>query len=261
MTDHRVKYAELFDAELRPHNERFRAMAGVRPDDRVLDVGCGTGQSTREAARSATRGSAVGVDVSASSLEYARRRSAEEGLRNVTFELADAQTHPLPAERFDLCISRFGTMFFTDPAAAFGNLVQALRPGGRMVLLVWQLRERNEWATAVHEALVPGGAVPDEAFQPFSLGDPAVVEALLTGAGCTDVAFTDVDEPVYYGPDTDTASGFVLGLRNAKALLETLDASQVGPALDRLRAMLDAHRTGDGVYLGSRAWIVSARRG
>src|SRR5690349_14636183 len=114
---HRTKHARVFDAEARPHNERFRAATGVAPRDRVLDIGCGTGQSTRDAARAALTGSALGIDLSAQMLEHARRISREEGLANVSFEQADAQVHPFPADGFDIAISRFGSMFFDDPVA------------------------------------------------------------------------------------------------------------------------------------------------
>jgi SAM-dependent methyltransferase len=256
--EHRVTYAELFDAEVRPHNDRFRAAADVRPQDSVLDIGCGTGQSTRDAARAATTGSALGVDLSAPALERARRLTAEEGLRNVTYQQADAQVHEFPPAHFDLCISRFGAMFFTDPVAAFTNIGRALRPGARLVLLAWQTHERNEWSSAIHQTLAAGTATggPD----PFSLGDPGRTEGILTAAGFTEVGFTDVHEPVYYGPDSATAYDFVLGFRNTQDLLANLDAAATEHAHRRLRAALAAHDTGSGVFFDSRAWIITARR-
>ena len=135
--------ADFYDAELARHNRHLQIAAGVGADDRVLDIGCGAGQTTREAARAAAQGEAVGVDVSAEMLEVARRRSASEGLRNVAFEQADAQSHIFPPASFDLCISRFGVMFFANPAAAFANIGRAMRPGARLVWMVWQSRERN----------------------------------------------------------------------------------------------------------------------
>ena len=149
-----------YDAELRLHNELFRAAARVGAGDRVLDIGCGAGQSTREAARAAAAGSVVGVDVSAPMLDRARQLSADEGLSNVTYQLADAQVHRFPPASFDLCVSRFGTMFFADPVAAFTNIGHALRPEGRLVLLVWQSRDRNEWATAIRQTLTAAPATP-----------------------------------------------------------------------------------------------------
>jgi Methyltransferase domain len=95
--EYRVRHAALFDAEVRLHNERFRAAAAAGPGDRVLDIGCGSGQSTREAGRAAAAGSALGVDLSAPLLELARQLTAEEGLRNVTYQQADAQVTRFPS--------------------------------------------------------------------------------------------------------------------------------------------------------------------
>lgn len=249
---HRVKLSALFDEEIRPHYEQFRAAADIGADDRVLDIGCGTGESTRDAARAASNGSVFAVDVSEPFLHLARELST--GLTNITYELADAQTHPFPPATFDVCISRFGTMFFQDPVAAFGNIGRAVRPGGRLVLLVWQSRELNEWATAVTEALAPGAPAPADG--PFSLGDPSTVDDILREAGFGKASFTDVHDPVYYGPDVDTAYELVRGLSEpTKLVAESPDPDR---ALERLRALMSAHRAENGVYFGSRAWIVTA---
>jgi SAM-dependent methyltransferase len=110
-----AEQAAQWDGPAGEHRIRHAA-AGAGPRDRVLDIGCGTGQSTRDAARAAVAGSALGVDLSERMLEHARRLSAGEGLRNVTFLQADAQVHRFAAAHFDLCISRFGAMFFAGPA-------------------------------------------------------------------------------------------------------------------------------------------------
>jgi SAM-dependent methyltransferase len=262
--EHRVMHAALLDDEIRPHNERFRAAARVGPGDRVLDIGCGTGQSTREAARAAADGSVLGVDLSAPAIELARQLTARERLSNVSYLRADVQVHPFPAGYFDVCISRFGTMFFADPVAAFANIGAALRPGGRLVMLVWQARERNEWSTAIRRAIAgPDVSVPDQGAHspdPFALGDPESARGVLAASGFTGAGFAEVDEPVYYGPDPDVAYDLVLGLRDPKELLAGLDAVAAGQARRRLRAVLAEHDTGSGVYFGSRAWIVAARR-
>jgi SAM-dependent methyltransferase len=253
---------DFYDAELRRHNVHFRAATDVRPGDHVLDIGCGTGQSTREAARAAVNGGAVGVDVSAPMLERARRLAEAEGLHNVTFEHGDAQSHRFPPARFDLCISRFGTMFFTDPVAAFTNIGRAMRPGARLVLLVWQDSDRNEWFTAVRDAMA-GSSPPTPTggdLEPFSLAEPADTQRILTAADFGDVGFAAVHEPVYYGPDPDAACDAVLGLRHASDLLACLDPATAEHAVDRLRATLVAHHTDSGVLFDSHAWIVTARR-
>jgi len=258
---HRTRHAAVFDAETRPHNERFRAAADVAARDRVLDIGCGTGQTTRDAARAAVAGSALGIDLSAQMLDHARRLSREEGLANVSFLQADAQVHRFPAASFDVGISRFGTMFFADPVAAFGNIGHALVRGGRLVLMVWQARDRNEWTTAIREALAGDNPPPPtDGPHPFSLADPAVAEGILTAAGFAGISFTDVREPVYYGPDPAVAFDVVRGLRSTRDLLTGLDAGEAERALDRLRVTLAAHRAAGGVFFDARSWIIAARR-
>jgi ubiquinone/menaquinone biosynthesis C-methylase UbiE len=244
MSEHRVRFAALFDAEVRPHNERFRAAAAVRPGEDVLDVGCGTGESTREAAQAGA--TALGVDVSEQAIAKARE------LGGATFEVADVQTHEFPAAAFDVVLSRFGAMFFADPPAAFANLARALRPGGRLVLLVWQDRDRNEWYSILHDAVAPG-TTPPPAGPHFSLGDPGRTRALLEDAGFGDVEFTELREPVCYGPDAATACEFALGLKDVQELQPTEGAAT------RLRDAFAAHETPDGVLLGARTWIVTAR--
>jgi SAM-dependent methyltransferase len=252
-----------YDAELRRHDEVLRRAAGVRRHDHVLDIGCGTGQTTRQAARTARAGSALGVDVSATAIERARELARADGLRNVTFEPADAQVHRFPPERFDLAISRFGTMFFDDPVAAFTNIGRALRPTGRLVMMVWQARERNEWDVAIRQSLeaaegpVAGASAgPD----PFSLADPPTVTGILQAAGFAGVALTDVHEPVYYGPDVAAALDWIRGFRCTSAILTRLDPAAATRAVERLRVALAAHLTDDGVWFHSRAWIVTAHR-
>jgi SAM-dependent methyltransferase len=251
-----------YDSELRRHNGILRRAAGVQLRDHVLDIGCGTGQTTREAARTAQAGSALGVDISAPAIGRARELAWAAGLRNVTFEQASAQVRRFPREHFDLAISRFGTMFFDDPVAAFANIRRALRPAGRLVMMVWQARERNEWDVLVGQSLgAAGGPVagtsggPD----PFSLADPPAVTEILQAAGFAGVAFTDVCEPVYYGPDVAAAVDWVRGFRCTSAVLSSLDPAAAARAVERLREALATHLSDDGVWLNSRAWIVTAR--
>ncbi|KGM35128.1 class I SAM-dependent methyltransferase [Inquilinus limosus] len=251
--------ADFYDAELRRHNEALRAALRVGPRDRVLDIGCGAGLTSREAARIAVDGGVLGVDVSAPMLEIARRRSAEEGLRNVVFEQGDAQRHPFPAAGFDLSISRFGVMFFADPAAAFANIARAMRPGARLVWMVWQGQDRNEWSTAIRQALEPGTAPSAAAAPAFSLADPAAATGLLEASGFTSIDFAEVHEPVFYGADVDAAYDALAGLQFVKEPLARSDAG-VDARRQRLRDLLEAHLTEDGVLFDSRAWIITAYR-
>jgi SAM-dependent methyltransferase len=252
-----------YDAELTRYRAVLRRAWAIHRHDRVLDIGCGAGQTTREAARMAPAGSALGVDLSAPAIERARELARAEGLRNVTFERGDAQAHRFPQGYFDLAISRFGTMFFKDPVAAFGNIGRALRPAGRLVMVVWQAPDRNEWDVAIRRALAGNGeptVVAGEGPDPFSLADPATVEGILQAAGFADIGLADVQEPVYYGPDSATALAWVSGFWSTDAFLKRLDPADAARALARLRDALAARMSDEGIWFASRAWIVTARR-
>jgi ubiquinone/menaquinone biosynthesis C-methylase UbiE len=252
-----------YNAELQSHNEVLRRAYALRRDDEVLDIGCGTGQTTREAARMTPDGGAVGIDTSAQMIARARELTELEGLLNVTFVQADAQIHPFRSARFDVAISRFGTMFFRDAAVAFANIARSLRSDGRLMMMVWQAHEHNEWSVEIERALVGDGesrARASEPLDPFSLADPGTVDRTLHAAGFADVKFTDVHEPVFYGPDVATALEWVRGFARTNEVLTSLDPAAAQSTLERLREILAAHAGADGVRFDSRAWIVTARR-
>jgi ubiquinone/menaquinone biosynthesis C-methylase UbiE len=252
-----------YDAELRLHNNVLSRAVALRRDTHVLDIGCGTGQTTREAARITAAGSAVGIDSSAPMIDRAQELTEAEGLRNITYLHADAQVHPFPPGRFDVAISRFGTMFFRDPVAAFANIARALGPAGRLVMMVWQAHERNEWSKAIEHSLTGGdGRLPHspKAVDPFSLADPGTVVRTLEEAGFADVTFSDVHRPVYYGPDVAAALEWVRGFECTSKVLSSLHPASAERTLERLRETLAAHEGVDGVWFDSRAWIVTARR-
>jgi hypothetical protein len=151
-------------------------------------------------------------------------------------------------------------MFFADPVAAFSNLARAARPGGRLVMLVWQGQERNEWATAIHQVLAgtPGVAAPS-GLDPFSMADPIALHAVLSAAGFVNIDVTEVREPVYYGPDAAAALDLVRDMKQPRQMLASMDASEAERALARLRDTLVAHETDEGVLFDSRAWLVTGR--
>jgi hypothetical protein len=173
---------------------------------------------------------------------------------------ADAQTHRFPPARFDLAISRFGAMFFADPVAAFTSMGSALRARARLVQLVWQHRDHQEWDDVIDELFTGEPPAPAPAADPFSLADPATAGAILATSGFTDVNITGVHEPVYYGPDAATALRAMLSLQMTKDLLAPLDATRTEHALGQLRAALATHQSGGGVFFDSRAWLITARR-
>ena len=179
---------------------------------------------------------------------------------NVRFEQADAETHHFPAESFDVAISRFGTMFFRDPVAAFTNIARAMRREGRLVMMVWQEHHRNEWSVSIQRALAELPAAAPGAPDPFSLADPTTTERVLERAGFGEVTFTDVHAPVYYGPDVAAALEWVCGFSCVSDALQRLDPASTASVRERLLQTLAAHAGGDGVWFDSRAWIVTARR-
>ena len=252
---------DFYDAELRAHHEHLRTAYGIGRGDEILDIGCGTGLTTREAGRAAAPGRVVGVDVSERMLERARELTARERLENVSYELGDAQVCRFDPGRFDLAISRFGTMFFSDPLAAFANIASALRSQGRLVSLVWQRRERNEWALAVDAALGNAAQPPPPTADPFSLGDAEATTEMLERAGFEAVRLEDVHEPVLYGHDIDAALEFVCGFQDTSAALAGMSRDDAAHVVDRLRENLERHYGDDqGVAFDSRSWLITGRR-
>ena len=254
-------HPDYFDRSLAAYHDALFAAAGIEDGQRVLDVGCGTGQTTREAARRTRTGAALGVDLSSAMLDVARRRAAAEGLVNVGFEQADAQIHPFVPAAFDLVMSRTGAMFFGDLDAAYANLARALRPGGHLAVLTWQPPSRNEWVLELSGALAAGRSMPTPppgAPGPFSLADPDRVAAILGSAGFTGVEVDGVEQAMWFGADAPEAHDGVLGVLGW--MLEGLDDATRSAALDALDATLAAHLTHHGVVYGSAAWIIRARR-
>lgn len=252
--------AEYFDRSVAVYHQRLLTAAAIGERDHVLDVGCGTGQTTRDAARAASAGSAHGIDLSSRMLDYARRRAIAEGVTNVTFEQADAQIHPFEPGSFDVAISRTAAMFFGDHVAAFTNIGSALRSGGRLVLVTWQPLPGNEWIREISGALAAGRdlpAPPPDA-GPFALSDPDRVRTLLTSAGFADVELEGTTAGMWFGNDADDAHRFVLGLMGW--MLEGLDDAGRVRAIDALHATMAAHMTPDGVFFDSAAWITQATR-
>jgi len=244
---------------------RLLAAAGVGERDRVLDIGCGTGGTTRLAARHAVHGHVTGVDLSGPMLAAARRAAAEDGLGNVAFEQADAQTHAFPDAGFDAAISRNGVMFFDDPVAAFGNIRRALRPDGRFAFVCPQRAEDCEWYVVPVAALLgvpPHGATvidryPGPAPVMFSLSDPAHVTELLTRAGFADVSVDSVEVAQNFGRTAAEAADAFLASGPTRYILEQ-DAGLTRPeAHARLTAALEPYAGPDGVLLPARYWLVS----
>lgn len=181
------------ERRVRAVNDLLLARSGAKAGERVLEIGCGTGAFTVPLAeRVGDSGEVVGADISAAMLAGAKKRLAEAGLRRVSLIEADAQTHKFGAGSFDLVASRFGVMFFADPAAAFTNLFAATRPGGRLCFACWGPLDENEhWLIPYRVALRhlgPPEPKPPRAPGPMAYADPEYVRGFLTKAGFTEIA-------------------------------------------------------------------------
>ena len=257
-------HQDRWDAVNAGFNDHLFAAAAIGDRDRVLDIGCGNGQTTRLAARRASRGHVVGIDLSTPMLERARATAAAEGLTNVTFDRGDAQVYPLPSGSFDVAISRFGIMFFADPVAAFANIGRALRPGGRLAFLCMQDMSRNDWLRVLVSALaahVPGPefAAPGAPGM-FSLADPARIGEVLTRAGFDGVTPMPVEAPMLFGRDAADAAEFLMNSGPIRFILDQVDQTTAERALGAVRAALQSSEGPDGVRLRGAAWVVSATR-
>ncbi|MGH7687373.1 MAG: class I SAM-dependent methyltransferase [Candidatus Dormibacteria bacterium] len=239
------------------------AAAAIEPSDAVLDIGCGTGFTTREAARRAHTGRALGVDLSARMLERARERAQLEGLENAVFEQADAQVHRFAPHSFDIAISRFGAMFFDDQVAAFANIAAAIGPRGRLVLLVWQGLPRNAWVSTVRDAFASGRSLPEPEPGrpgPFGLADAERARRILGGAGFDKSEVMGCAAPMWLGADIGGALAFVGRMGIVRGLTADLDEGAAARGFERLRSSLEQHATADGVLFDAAAWLITARR-
>lgn len=256
-------YADRYDRAGRWIWQRFVAASPIGQADRIVDVGCGTGRSTRAVARIARDGAATGIDLSTRMLELARTRSADEGLDNVTFIRGDAQVFPFEPASFDVAISSFGTMFFNDPVAAFANIGRAVRSDGTLALLAWRSLPENEWLMALRGALALGRDLPTpppDAPTPFSLADPERVRGILGAAGFDDVELTAIDEPMDLGADASDALEYAKNMGIVQGLSEGLDDDARAQAMSNLATLFAERERAEGVLISSAAWLISARR-
>ncbi len=257
-------FQQEMDATIGPLGELALAAADVQPGEHVLDVGCGCGDTTLALAdRVGTDGSVTGFDISAPMLDHAAGRAA--GRTNVTFRSADVETHALEPGRHDLVFSRFGVMFFENPTRAFANLRQALRPGGRLAFLCWQPREANPFFMETMRAArnhidVPPPVGPREP-GPFAFSERSYVQAFLGDAGFAEIEHAPHENLVRLAgtPDFSAVQTFAMRIGPmAQALAETSDETRQRVQED-LAAILQPHYRGDGVYLRTRTWVVTAR--
>ncbi|MFE0461818.1 class I SAM-dependent methyltransferase [Kitasatospora sp. NPDC058965] len=260
---HWSEHQDRWNAVNQGFNAPLLAAAGIGPADRVLDIGCGAGQTTRLAARAAHRGSALGLDLSGPMLAAARQAAAAEGLANVDFVQGDAQVHPLPDGGFDAAISRFGIMFFADPVAAFGNVGRALRPGGRLAFVCMAEPASSEWVRLYAEVSAALAVAPQQAGVVdgpgmFSLADPAVIRQTLGAAGFERIEVESAVAPATFGHDAEQAADLLLGSGPGQHLLGLVGDERAVRAA--FTTALAAYARPDGVHLRTGAWLVRALR-
>ncbi|MFV0258889.1 MAG: class I SAM-dependent methyltransferase [Acidimicrobiales bacterium] len=257
---HWADRADRFERMVAPFHQALLEAVPPAADAAVLDVGCGTGQTTRAMAARATHGRAVGLDISGPMLSVATARAARAGLANVEFRLADAQVAPLDRGAFDTAVSQFGGMFFADPVAAYANLHRAVRPGGSLGLLVWRTVQENQWMMELIRCLADRRPLPKRspgAPGPFAFADPDRVTRTLDDAGWADIELTALDAPTTVGADVDEALQMGLGL--GEWILDGADDAERDEAIGRLRRRYQELVGPDGVTVSGAAWLVTAR--
>ncbi|MDH3685700.1 MAG: class I SAM-dependent methyltransferase [Myxococcales bacterium] len=265
-----VAMNDVIDAQIEPLGSAAIDHAGVRTGERVLDVGCGCGQTTLQlAARVGSTGAVRGVDISAPMLARAQERVDAAGAAHVELDNVDAQTTAFDPE-FDLVFSRFGVMFFAEPERAFANLLSALRPGGRLTWVTWQALPRNPWmlvpVSAAAKHLPPMDPPDPEAPGPFALADADRTERLLAAAGFEDIAHGPLERELLVGGggDLDETVGFVLQLGPLGAALREAAAEVRAAAAHDVRTALEPYfvegADGRGVRMPAAAWLVTAKR-
>lgn len=260
-----VRYRPLLSTALDNHGAKALALCPPPRGGKVVDIGCGFGDTTRQIGELVgPSGLAVGVDAAEKFIETARREA--QGLENVRFEVADVEER-VPGGPYDFAFARMGTMFFASPVFAFRNIRKVLAPGARFVFVVWRKREANECFHAA-ELVVRGilGEPPkgDNVTcgpGPFSQASPDLVSDQLHAAGFGDVAFHRYDAKLSVGDSLDDAIDFALTLGPAGEVMRLAGDEAVrrkDEIVAELRKALVQYSTPDGVRAPSSTWIISA---
>jgi len=262
-----IRFKHILVGGLTQHSEAIFPTLPVRPGDRVLDVGCGFGDTAIKLAKLvAPDGEVVGVDCCDAFLDYAHKDAEERGAANVSFLRADAEI-ALPNAGFDFVFARFGTMFFANPVAGLRNMRKALRPGGRMVHIVWRDRADNPWLSMAKDVVLhflaePGADARTCGPGPFSMADETVVRRMMEVAGYQNIEFQRVDAPVLVGNDVEDAIAFQLAIgpagevfreagQDAEEKREQIEAA-LAEAINRQKI------SSEGIVMDSSSWVISA---
>jgi ubiquinone/menaquinone biosynthesis C-methylase UbiE len=262
-----IRFKHILVDGLSRHSEAVFPTLPVRHGDRVLDVGCGFGDATiRLAELVGPTGRVVGVDCCDAFLDHARAEVRARGLPNVSFVRADAEV-ALPTDEYDFVFARFGTMFFANPVAGLRNMRKALRPGGRMVHIVWRERADNPWLSMAKDIVLRFLPPPGEDAQtcgpgPFSMSSETAVRAMMIAAGYDEIEFRRVDAPVVVGSDVNDAIAFQLAIGPAGEVYR-----EAGPRAAEKREQIEAAladaitrqtTASEGIVMNSSSWIISA---
>jgi ubiquinone/menaquinone biosynthesis C-methylase UbiE len=264
------EYRHIFVTALRRFGDDAIAERPPRPGDRVLDIGCGFGDTTRQLAQVAgPDGHAVGVDAAERFIDAAREEASASGAENVEFRVADVQTESLGGP-YDYAFARMGTMFFANPVAAMRNVLGALRPGAELVMIVWRRKLDNEWMYRSEQVVDRHVPKPDaeesEALTcgpgPFSMANADTTGDILKAAGFERIAFRRVDIDMLIGHDPEEAVDVALALGPAAETVRLAgeDAERVRPLIEQdLLALAGEYRAATGeVVAPASAWVVTA---
>lgn len=262
-----VKYRHIVVSGLKQFGDE--AMRAYPPPcgGRVLDIGCGFGDTTQQlAGLVGSDGFAVGVDAAPRFIEAARAEAKQAAVANVRFDVMDVELASF-GDRFDYAFSRMGTMFFANPVAALGNVRQALVPGGQLVMVVWRAKEENEWiyrAQVITERFVTKPEEYDEPTcgpGPFSMANADTTSAILLSAGFKDVTLRRCDLPFKGGNNLDEAVEITMDLGPAGEILR-LQGERAAPLHEPIRQALRDEMTqfagAEGVVAPASTWIVTA---
>jgi ubiquinone/menaquinone biosynthesis C-methylase UbiE len=266
--DRFVRFREIVTTGLGAHGEAALELFPPGVGDRVLDVGCGFGDTTQRIAQLVgAGGEVVGVDAASNFIETANSEAAHANLANVSFAVADVQAADLGGP-YDMAFSRFGTMFFASPVAALRNVRCALKPGGQLVMVVWRRRIDNDWlyrAQTIVEGIVSRPEEYDEPTcgpGPFSMADADTTSEVLLHGGFQDIALRRCDLPIAIGHDAEEAIEMVMALGPAGEILRLAGdraAHLHGEVRDALRKGLAEFNTPDGMLRApASTWIVTA---